>query len=349
MDADDAGGAAGSSGAGVRIGVLGAGFVNRRHVERLQALPDVEVVGVADPQRERAEALAGSCGARVVQGVRGLVDLGLDGLYVGVPPHQHGEPEDVAVEAAVPVFLEKPLAHDLGVAEDIGRRVAEAGLLVSVGYQWRYLDTLRTVQDRIAATPARMLLGTWLDTVPGAPWWPDQAASGGQVVEQLTHLLDLARVLGGEVEVVRADAARDPQGPGTIAHASTSTARFAGGAVGSFASSCLLAGSYRIALEVVAPGVALRLTERDLTIADADGERTVPAAVDPVLEADRAFVAALRGDPSGVLVPYEEALRTHRLACALTEAARTGEAVRLTGTDAVPDTYAVAATRRSTS
>ncbi len=314
----------------VRIGVLGAGFVGRRHVDRLVTLPGVEVVGIADPQRDRAEALAGSCGGQVVDGVRGLVDLGLDGLYVGVPPHQHGEPEDVAIEAGVPVFLEKPLAADLATAEELGRRIAAAGLLVSVGYQWRYLDTLRTVLDRLADAPARMVLGAWLDKAPGAPWWADEAASGGQVVEQLTHVLDVARVVAGEVAVVRADAARDPQGPGTIAHASTSTVRFADGAVGSFSSSCLLPGGYRIALEVVAPGVAMRLTERDLTTVDAAGERTVAAAVDPILEADRAFVAAVRsGTAEGVAVPYEEALKTHRLACALTDAARTGEPVQL--------------------
>ena len=108
--------------------MLGAGFVGRRHVDRLVTLPGVEVVGGADPQRERAEALAESCGAQVVEGVRGLVDLGLDGLYVGVPPHQHGEPEDVAIEAGVPVFLEKPLANDLSTAEDIGERVAKPRL-----------------------------------------------------------------------------------------------------------------------------------------------------------------------------------------------------------------------------
>ena len=312
----------------VRVGVLGAGFVNRRHVEKLTTLPGVEVVGVADPQRERAEALAGRCGARVAEDVGGLLDLGLDGLYVGVPPHQHGEPEDLAIEAGVPVFLEKPLAHDLATAEEIGRRVAAAGLLVAVGYQWRYLDTLQTVRDRLADAPARLVLGSWLDTAPGTPWWADEAASGGQVVEQATHLLDVARVVAGEVELVRADATRDPRGPGTIAHASTSTVRFAGGAVGSFSATCLLAGGYRVALEVVAPGVAMRLTERDLTVADASGERTVAAAVDPVLEADRAFVDAVRGGPSPV-VDYAEALRTHRLACGLAEAARTGEPVRL--------------------
>jgi predicted dehydrogenase len=69
----------------------------------------------------------------------------------------------------------------------------------------------------------------------------------------------------------------------------------------------------------------MRLTERDLTTVDAAGERTVAAAVDPILEADRAFVAAVRsGTADGVAVPYEEALRTHRVATAAAAAAAAG-------------------------
>lgn len=315
--------------AAVRVGMLGAGFVARRHVDRMRSLTGVEVVGVADPQRERAEALAGECGARTVDDVHQLVDLGLDALYVCVPPHQHGEPEDTALAAGLPMFLEKPLAGDLTTAEELDDRITEAGLLVSVGYQWRYLDTLQTVSQRLEAAPARMVLGAWLDKAPAAPWWSDQAASGGQVVEQLTHVVDMARVIAGEVESLTSYGARDPLGPGDIQHVTASSVRFRGGAVGTFASSCLLTAPYRIAIEVVAPGVALRLTERDLTIADAEGQRTVQASVDPILEANRAFLAAVRGEGTpDIRTPYAEALRTHRLACALSAAALGGDAVR---------------------
>jgi predicted dehydrogenase len=44
---------------------------------------------------------------------------------------------------------------------------------------------------------------------------------------------------------------------------------------------------------------------------------------------DRAFVDAVRGIGNDVRVPYAEALRTHRLACALAASAATGKPARL--------------------
>ena len=43
---------------------------------------------------------------------------------------------------------------------------------------------------------------------------------------------------------------------------------------------------------------------------------------------DRAFVDAVRGIGDDVRAPYAEALRTHRLACALAASAATGQPVR---------------------
>lgn len=42
----------------MRAGVLGAGLVARRHVEKLLTLPGVRVAAVTDPQRHRAEDIA---------------------------------------------------------------------------------------------------------------------------------------------------------------------------------------------------------------------------------------------------------------------------------------------------
>jgi hypothetical protein len=50
---------------------------------------------------------------------------------------------------------------------------------------------------------------------------------------------------------------------------------------------------------------------------------------DPIAEEDRAFVAALLGREDDVRVPYDEALRTHALVCAVDQSARTGLAVDL--------------------
>ncbi|MGY1827692.1 Gfo/Idh/MocA family protein [Blastococcus sp. SYSU DS0541] len=302
-------------------------------MESLATVPGAQVVGVADPRPDRAERLAGTAGAAAYADWRELLDRGdLDGLYVCVPPSAHGAVEDAAVDRGLPLFVEKPLAADLSTAERLAGRIEEAALLTAVGYHWRYLDTVEHARRLLADRPARLVSGAWLDKAPRVDWWARQNASGGQTVEQVTHLLDVARLLAGEVTSGRALGVRSADGPGDILHASTAALRFADGAVGSFTSSCLLPRGFRIGLEVVAPGLGLRLTEREMTVSDADGERTVTAAVDPIAAEDRAFVDAVRGEGEDVRAPYAEALRTHRLAVAVARAAADGGAVDLDGT-----------------
>jgi myo-inositol 2-dehydrogenase / D-chiro-inositol 1-dehydrogenase len=171
-----------------RVGILGAGFGARGHVEKLTTLAGVRITSIAEPQRERAESLAERCGALAVDGVKQVLAAGVEFLYVCLPPSEHGPPEDLAIAAGVPVFVEKPLAADLLAAEEIGERLERAGLLAVAGYEWRYLDTLGTYRRLLAEAPDRLVLGARLDRAPGTPWWADQQRSGGQVLEQATHL-----------------------------------------------------------------------------------------------------------------------------------------------------------------
>ncbi len=312
-----------------RIGLVGAGFIAGRHVESLTALDGVAVAGIADPQADRAQRLAERAGARAYATWEDLLDgETLDALYVCVPPHQHGAVEDAAVDAGLPLFVEKPLATDLPTAERLAARIEAAGLLTAVGYHWRYLDTLERARALLAGAPPRLLLGAWLDKAPNVPWWARQDQSGGQTVEQATHLFDVARVLAGEVTGGFATGGRSPDGPGDVLDVCTASLRFASGAVGTFSNSCVAPRGYRIGVQVVAPGLGLDLTEHDLRITDAAGERTVPRQRDPIAAEDAAFVAAVRGEGDDVRAPYAEALRTHRLAVAVARAAADGGTVQ---------------------
>jgi myo-inositol 2-dehydrogenase / D-chiro-inositol 1-dehydrogenase len=306
----------------LRIGMVGAGYIAGRHVDSLASVPGVAIAGIADPLPDRAQRLAARAGAASYARWEELLDgERLDALYVCLPPYAHGAVEEAAVDRDLPLFVEKPLAADLPTAEALAARIEAAGLPAAVGYHWRYLDTLEQARDLLADRPARMVLGAWLDKAPRVDWWARQDRSGGQTVEQATHLFDVARLLVGEVTRGWAVGGRSPDGPGDIQDVCTATVGFASGAVGSFSNSCLLPRDVRIGVEFVAPGLGLWLTERDLTISDGNGDRTVPARVDPIAREDRAFIAAVRGEPADIRAPYVEALRTHRLVTAVAAAA----------------------------
>ncbi|MFF5180422.1 Gfo/Idh/MocA family protein [Micromonospora sp. NPDC000316] len=315
-----------------RVGLIGAGGVAQRHARVLSGFDDVELVGVTDVAPEAAAALVAQHGGRVHADVADLLAAAPDAVYVCVPPFAHGPAEEAVIDAGVPMFVEKPVAVDLVTAERIADLVAQRGLRTAVGHHWRYLSVVDQARELLADRPVRMVSGVWLDKVPPVPWWPVRGRSGGPVVEQAAHVLDLIRVLVGEVTELTAygNGTPPPVDGADIDSVTTAALRFADGAVGTLSAACVLGWKHRAGLEILADGLALSLTEDGLSIRDADGERHVPADPEAARVAvDRAFVDAVRGIGDDVRVPYSEALGTHRLALAMADSARTGTPVRL--------------------
>ena len=78
-------------------------------------------------------------------------------------------------------------------------------------------------------------MGYWMGGFPGVLWWRRMEQSGGQMVEQTTHIFDLARYLCGEVQEVYAVYANRGQKQipeYNIYDVGTATLRFASGVVG---------------------------------------------------------------------------------------------------------------------
>src|SRR5215218_9594910 len=218
----------------VRIGMVGAGAVAARHVRTLLAMDGVEVAGVADPALERARELASSAGAAAYPNHMELLAAErLDAVYICVPPFAHGAPA-----------------------------LAGGPLVTCTGYHWRWLDIFDRAAALLAERPARLVQCAWLDKVPPPPWWLRRDGSGGQVIEQTTHVLDTARALAGEVAEVHAFGSREPAAE--IHDVSVASLRFASGAVGSVVSSCLLPRLHRAGVQVVADGLSLELSETEL-------------------------------------------------------------------------------------
>lgn len=311
----------------LRIAVVGAGGVAARHVRILSSFDDAEVVAVADPVPAAAEKLAATTGATAYAGAEQALDATRpDAVYVCVPPFAHGEPERAALDRGLPLFVEKPLGVDLDVAEELALLVEKAGVPTGTGYHWRCLDTVERAREVLGRSPARLVQGRWLDKVPPPAWWASRELSGGQVVEQLTHVLDLARLLVGEVVGAAAVGSRVDSSPGDVDDVTAATLRFGSGAVGTLAASSLLGGKHAADLRTVsADGTVLTISETELRI----GTETVRPAVDPHTAVDREFLDTVLGRRDATRAPYREALATHRVGVALARSAATGTAVAL--------------------
>ncbi len=311
----------------LQVGFVGAGGVARRHVEVLGGFDDVAVVAVADPVHEAAAGLAAAAGgADVFKDVGALLEgSAVEALYVCVPPFAHGPPERAALDAGIPFFVEKPLSVDLETAEAIGAQVEESGLVTATGYHWRNLDTLERARELVDGRPPRLAVASWLDKVPPVGWWTERARSGGQTIEQATHLLDVMLELLGPVTEVHAIGARTSRSafPHTdVDDVSSATLRFSSGAVGSLVSTCLLGAKHRAGVEIVGEGYVLGLTEDEMVIDLGDGRGVMRADGGAKKRVDRDFVDAVRDrDPTLPRAPYASALRTHRLGCKIARSA----------------------------
>lgn len=315
----------------MRIAFVGTGGVALRHLGVLAPLPQVEIVGHVSSERSRADTQARDWGGAGFTRIEDLLEqVNPDAVWVCVTPDRHGPLEMSLIDRGVPFFIEKPLSADLTTAESIARRLEAGGPPVAVGYVFRGLDILPRVRQLLDERRPRIVLAAWHDSLPPPEWWRRAERSGGQVVEQATHLLDLARLLVGEADVVAGLGRQWPRAdaPGSdVPDVSAAFLRFAtpdGPIPGLFSATSLLRGRQFVGLQLVCEGRVLSVSQQKLVIETGQDTEEVLTSADPFLVEDQAFLEALTtSDPSRMLCSYADALRTHRLSCAVRDALET--------------------------
>jgi predicted dehydrogenase len=110
---------------------------------------DVEFVGFMDLIPERAKDKRDRAGqGAVYESYTEMLDKSTpDALYVGVTPAEHGEIEYEAIKRKIHMLIEKPMAIDNNMAEDICKKAADAKIIAAVAFQDRYLDLVAQCKE----------------------------------------------------------------------------------------------------------------------------------------------------------------------------------------------------------
>ncbi len=150
------------------------------------------------------------------------------------------------------------------------------------------------------------------------------------MVEQTTHIFDLARYLCGEITEVFAAYANRVSGavPGFNSYdVGVATLKFANGAVGTISNTSMLNVPYTVGLHVIAQDLVLEI-HGDLTVIEPGHREIFTAGVNSILEENRAFIYAVRtGDASRIRSTYEDAVNTLAVTLACNESAASGSPV----------------------
>ena len=191
----------------VRLSIIGAGIMGERLLRAAQehAQGVVEIVSVWDHSGEAMQRVGGLAPAA------GSADEAIEAgecVYVATPPGTHLDYAGQALAAGRAVFLEKPLATDVAVAEAFVRTHDGARVAVNFPFASSFAaETLRGWLDDAVIGPPRRLdirveFARWpRDWQQAAAGWLDSPAEGGFTREVVSHFLFLARRLLGPLQL----------------------------------------------------------------------------------------------------------------------------------------------------
>ncbi len=318
----------------LRIALVGAGRLGRVHVGELRHEPDVQLVAICDIEQQRATEVAAPLGARVYSDLPTLLaNEQLDAAYICTPTDMHAELALACAEAGLHLFIEKPLELDLLAAARLVCTVEERGLMAMVGLHWRYSPGYTQAASLIDNQPVALVSMRWYWTRPPIRWMWDRQRAGGQIVDQIIHLIDASQGLVGPITRVYAaynsrQVNSEPEFDNWDGYALT--LHYQGGAVGT------CAGTYGLFPEIrLGPQVDVALRDRLVRLSNIGATLYTPQGVE-IWEnsgafrvgANRAFIAALReGNPAHIRTPLRIGLHSTAVALAANHSAQTGQVV----------------------
>ena len=323
----------------VRIGFIGTGGIAGTHFNTLSQIDEAQLIAFCDVVAAKAEAAARRFEGKAYTNPGKMLETeALDAVYVCLPPHAHKNAEILVVQNGCALFVEKPLSNNMKTAEKVAAAIVEAGVMTSVGYHFRYHEATERTHNLLTAKNAPqigMAYARWLGGFPGVAWWRRLNQSGGQLVEQCTHMIDLARYLVGDIKKVYCCAAQREMHKvhkdSTVPDVTALTLEFENGAIGYASTACLLGGAGETGLDLMVRDGIYELRGNTLTIRQSSGEtHTYQHRNNPYLDEDRAFIQAVKtGKRLGIKSTYADALKTLAVTLAANQSAKTGKPVRL--------------------
>jgi predicted dehydrogenase len=296
------------------------------------------LVAFADNELERAQAFANryTAGAAVYEDSAALLDHEeLDALFICLPPFAHRDEVLRAAERRIHVFIEKPIALDSHKAWEMVQAAEGAGIVTQVGFMYRFGTAIGKLKQLMAdgQTGAAGLMSTrYFCNHLHAPWWRERDKSGGQLVEQVIHMVDLMRFLMGEAETVysvQRNLYHQDVPNYTVEDVSGTVISFANGGIGViYASNNAIPGKWINDYKVVAARLTAEFTDANHALFHHTAEtplRSEEIASDAdVYAAEVLDFADAIAENRPALIPLREGARTLDLALAARASAESG-------------------------
>jgi predicted dehydrogenase len=121
----------------VPVAVIGVGEHGKHHARILADLPEADLAGIYDTNRDRAGALASELGCRLFDSLEEAL-RSVKAVSVVIPTSDHARVAHQAFDAGVDVLLEKPISRTVDEAAEIVERAEREKRILQVGHVERF-------------------------------------------------------------------------------------------------------------------------------------------------------------------------------------------------------------------
>jgi predicted dehydrogenase len=196
----------------LRVGIVGAGLIGRKRA--LAMTPNQLLVGVFDTDVTKSKSLSVEMGIRNFDTLDSLLkEIGKGGLLVIATTHSSLSAIALtAVEGLINVLIEKPGSTTSASLQAVEVAAKSHGVTVRVGYNHRFHPAILKAKSEIDSGEygpiqlVRARYGHGGRVGYENEWRANKSISGGgELIDQGSHLLDLALFLGGEFDINYAD------------------------------------------------------------------------------------------------------------------------------------------------
>ena len=121
----------------IKIGVIGVGYLGEFHVQQLQNIPHVNIIGITDSDYQRGNVIANKYNVEFYKQKNELITL-CDGLIIVTPTSSHYQIASDVLKAGKHIFIEKPITSTIEQANELIQIAHEKNLMIQVGHIERF-------------------------------------------------------------------------------------------------------------------------------------------------------------------------------------------------------------------
>ncbi|MBH68001.1 MAG: oxidoreductase [Rhodospirillaceae bacterium] len=191
----------------LKIGLVGAGVIGKKHAMALTYSKNCELAGVVDVS-SKVQEIASQFSVPYFRQLEDLLeDNSIDGLILSTPSDLHTTQGILCLENKIPVLVEKPLATTIDDAQALVNKADKTGIPILTGHYRRFNSQVETARDMIQSGQIGKLIGIsaiWAmkkhDEYYDVAWRTKKG--GGPILTNLIHDIDCLRWICGDIASV---------------------------------------------------------------------------------------------------------------------------------------------------